>query len=259
MEGYTEIQGRQIWFRLLNFAEDGRDKPLLVFLHEGLGCSDQWRDFPETISEVCGLPALLYDRYGYGRSEIKESPNTSWYMHNEALLFLPDLLEHLGIYRKVILVGHSDGGTIALLFAARFPEKTLAVITECDHVVCEEITVKGVRDVVHAYELGNLKPLLQSWHGDKTDTLFYGWTTLWLSEKGAAWSITDELPKIKAPLLAIQGTLDNYGSTEQLLLKLKLVAGSVQINLLDGCGHVPHHERAEEVALLITGFINRYV
>jgi pimeloyl-ACP methyl ester carboxylesterase len=259
MEGTIVLQKKRIWYRIINQEALKAGKPLVIMLHEGLGCSAQWRDIPETIAVEHQLPVLLYDRYGYGLSEMKKEANNTWYMHNEAYLFLPELLDKLNVYQKTILFGHSDGGTIALLFAARFPERSLAVITECDHVVCEDVTLQGVQGVVDAYELGKLKKMLEGYHGNKTNYLFYGWTGFWLSEKAAAWSITDELPKIKAPLLAIQGMEDNYGTVEQLMQKLKLCTGSVQVNHLAGCGHVPHHEAHDRVLSLINCFINRHI
>ena len=256
MKEFLTVEGKKIWYRIINATPTFHEHPVLVFLHEGLGCSEQWRDFPEVISNRCGMPALVFDRYGYGQSQAKDEPNTGWYMHNEAYKFLPEILEQLGIYHKVILVGHSDGGTIALLFAGRFPEKTLAVVSECDHVMCEEITIRGVQQVVQSYELGQLKPLLQKYHGEKTDSLFYGWTGFWLSDKAKSWDITREVEAVKAPLLAIQGENDGYGSVEQLVVKLRHAKGPVQINLLDGCGHVPHHEQPERVTELMVQFIN---
>lgn len=249
------INGKKLYYELLNCADPDPGKPLLVFLHEGLGSTAQWKDFPSNLAHSCELPALLYDRYGYGHSEIKTGINLPGYMHDEALIYLPELLDKLGVQQKVILVGHSDGGTIALLFAAAFPERTLAVVSECDHVVCETITGDGVKGVVEAYEKGKLKPMLERYHGVKTDALFYGWTGLWLSDQGSTWSILNELPAVKAPLLAIQGANDHFGSVEQLILKLRHCSGPVQINHLAGCGHVPHHEEPGLVYLLMKEFI----
>lgn len=257
MTGTIKIQGKEIFYQIINQERREDFKPFLVFLHEGLGSIEQWRDFPQIIATACGLPALIYDRYGYGKSEVKPEPNDEYYMHREASEFLPELLDKLGITGQIIPVGHSDGGTIALLFAAFFPERALAVISECDHVLCEDITIDGVRGVVNDYQKGKLKKLLSAYHGEKTDTLFKSWTGLWLSDKALIWNILHELPKIKSPVLNIQGVNDNYGSVEQMKAKLDHCGGHVQINLLPDCGHVPHYEKKEIVGNLMKEFINR--
>ena len=177
-------------------------------------------------------------------------------MHTEAHIFLPELMEKLEIKDKVILIGHSDGGTIALLFAARFPEQTFAVISECDHVICDRITAEGIRNLVFEYEQGALKKMLAKYHGSKTDMLFYGWTGLWLSEEAPVWNILEELLLIRAPLLAIQGKDDQYGSVEQLVAKLRHAGGTVHVSFIPDCGHIPHVEKKEQVEELMTGFIN---
>lgn len=258
-EGTIAINGKQLYYKQIAPERAATGKPVLVFLHEGLGSTEQWKDFPETIASITGCAALVYDRFGYGRSEIKIAPNSPLYMHTEAYVFLPELLEKLEIKNQVILIGHSDGGNIALLYAARFPEKAVAVISECDHVICEKITIQGVLSLVNDYQRGRLKKLLALFHGHKTDTLFYGWTGLWLSDSGESYSIVETLPKVLAPVLAIQGTLDHFGSSEQLALKLQHLGGPVQINQLPGCGHVPHFQANATVSDLMTGFILRYV
>ncbi|MFO7722120.1 MAG: alpha/beta hydrolase [Bacteroidales bacterium] len=255
-EIYADILTKRLFARLLNTGSAGHGKPWLVFLHEGLGCTAQWRDFPRLLAEACNLPALLYDRWGYGNSERKAGVNKPDYMHFEAREMLPALLNHLGIQEPLILVGHSDGGTIALLFAAASPDRTVAVISECDHVICEAVTIQGVRSVSKAYlENEKFRQLLTTYHGDKTEELVLGWTGLWLSEEAAGWSIVDLLPSVKAPLLAIQGTDDAYGSVEQLVLKLRLCSGSVHVSHLRGCGHFPHHEYPNQVLGLMKNFI----
>jgi pimeloyl-ACP methyl ester carboxylesterase len=258
-EGMITVNGKQLFYRQIAPEKAATGRPVLVFLHEGLGSTEQWKDFPETIASLTNCSALVYDRFGYGKSDIKIAPNSPLYMHTEAYVFLPELLEKLEIRNQVILIGHSDGGTIALLFAARFPEQTLAIITECDHVICERITIQGVLGLVNDYQRGRLKKQLALFHGNKTDTLFYGWTGLWLSESGESYSIVETLPKVLVPVLAIQGTLDHFGSTEQLAVKLKHLGGPVQINLLPECGHVPHFQAIKTVTQLMTDFIHRYV
>lgn len=257
MEGIANIEGKQIWYRLEGMETSSAETPLLVFLHEGLGCSAQWRGVPEEIASGCGFPFLMYDRWGYGKSSEKAEPNKADYMHFEAYEMLPALLNHLGISNQLILFGHSDGGTIALLFAGAFPGQTLGVISECDHVICEEITGQGVGAVLKSFTEGRLKKLLWPYHGDKTGMLMDGWTHLWLSEEGKNWSMIEELQQIISPVLAIQGRNDHFGSVKQLSLKLEHCMGPVQIQLLNHCGHIPHHEQRNVVVECALQFIHQ--
>lgn len=254
-EYYPVIRGKQLYAQIINRDCAAPETPWLVILHEGLGCVQQWRSFPLRLAQACRLPALVYDRWGYGKSERKTGNNPPDYMHFEAREMLPALLRELGIHEPLILIGHSDGGTIALLFAAFYPEKTVAVISECDHVIGEEITLQGVKSLTDTYRKGKLRKLLEAYHGEKVDDLFTGWTGLWLSQQAGDWSIVDMLPGVKAPLLAIQGFTDQYGSVEQLILKMRHCSGPVQVNHLQSCGHVPHHEDPEQVFFLMMNFI----
>jgi len=231
------------------------DNPFIVFLHEGLGSSEQWKDFPALLSGKSGCPALLYDRLGYGKSESIDKLFDKNFMHYEAFKVLPALLEKLKITGKLVLVGHSDGGTIALLFAARHPEKVAGVITEADHVICEKNTMEGINNIVKNYEHGKLKEKLYKYHKEKTDALFYGWSGFWLSDTAASWNIKEHLSEIKAPVLSVQGKDDKYGSVKQLILKLKLIKSPINIIFLDNCGHIPHFEQKEIVLNKMKNFI----
>jgi len=249
------INDKKISYRIINPEFRNPLKPILVFLHEGLGSMAQWRDFPDRLCIETGCAALLYDRYGYGLSEAFDGIRNSAYMPDEAFVFLPQLLEKAGISEKIILVGHSDGGTIALLFASRFHDKVSAVITEADHVISEEITLNGVRQVTEEYEKGQLKKLLSKFHQDKTDSMFYSWSNYWLQEAQPNWHIKDALPAITAPVLAIQGKDDRYGSVKQLSVKLELISGQTEILFIQECGHVPHFEAMDTVLSKMKAFI----
>jgi len=250
-----KINNKLLHYQLLNTEYRESTRPVLVFLHEGLGSIAQWKEFPDLLSHETGCAALVYDRYGYGQSEaIKEIRNEA-YMPDEAYIFLPELLGKIEITEKIILVGHSDGGTIALLFASRFPDKTVAVITEADHVMSEEITLTGVRNIVNEFEKGGFKKLLSKFHNEKTDTMFYSWSNYWLSDAQKNWSIENLLPLISSPVLAIQGKGDCYGSVKQLTSKLEKIKGHVEILFLDNCGHVPHYEAQNQVLNRMKDFV----
>ncbi len=250
-----KVNNKHLYYQILNPEYRSSTNQVLVFLHEGLGSIAQWKSFPELLSHETGCAALVYDRYGYGQSEaIKEIRNEA-YLPDEAFIFLPELLDKVGITEKVILVGHSDGGTIALLYASRFPENTTAVITEADHVMSEEITLNGVRNIVKEFEKGSFKKLLSKFHQEKTDAMFYSWSNYWLSDAQKSWSIENKLPLITAPVLAIQGKDDCYGSLKQLTSKLENIKGHVEILFLFGCGHVPHFEAQDRVLSKMKSFI----
>ncbi len=254
-EAFVDINNRQLYYSIQNskYATGGR--PFLVFLHEGLGCSAQWRQFPRELSEAVGCPVLLLDRFGYGLSEIKNKANEALYMHEEAYSFLPQLLEKLDIREKIIPIGHSDGGTIALLFAAKYPQSVMALIVEAAHVFCENVTQNGVKEVIEKYKQGPLKKHLAAYHADKTDTLFNNWSRFWISDNALKWDITNILPQIKSPILAIQGKDDNYGSVKQLTAILEKTHSTTITYHIKDCGHIPHYEKKTAVFSAMRQFI----
>lgn len=251
-----KIACKLLYYQLINTEYRNNTRPVLVFLHEGLGSVAQWKDFPALLSRETKCAALVYDRYGYGKSDPYEGIRTKNYMSDEAFIYLPELLEKLGIIENVLLVGHSDGGTIALLYASQFQKKTTAVITEADHVLSEEITIKGVRNIVVEYEKGGLKKLLSKFHNEKTDALFYSWCNYWLSKEQQKWNIVDSLPLITSPVLAIQGKDDCYGTVKQLTTKLESIKGQTEILFIPDCGHVPHFEAQNLVFQKMSFFLN---
>jgi pimeloyl-ACP methyl ester carboxylesterase len=235
-------------------------RPLLVFLHEGLGCSEQWKDFHTGLCVQLSLPGFYYDRHGYGQSQEVQEPRQHDFLDNEAEITLPALFEKLNLsHLPKIIFGHSDGGTIALLFAAKFPEQTIAVITEAAHVINEEITMRGQRDVIKLYETTDLPAKLARYHGSKTEKMFRSWINVWQSEEMSSWSIEHKLQTITCPVLAIQGSDDNYGSPEQLRrIKKHATKAHVTISLIENCGHVPHHQSREKVEQLVLSFLKNY-
>jgi len=231
--------------------------PTLVFLHEGLGSIGQWKDFPTRLCQACTLPGLVYERWGFGRSEPLTEPRRNDYLHHEALDSLPAVLERCDITEPPILIGHSDGGTIALLFAAAFPERPRAIITEAAHVFIEEVTLSGIRAAKELYETTDLRRRLALYHGPNTDAVFRGWCDTWLREDFRHWNIIAELPRITCPALILQGGDDEYGTPAQIETIAAAVSGPVETVLLPDCAHLPHHQARERVLVLMQRFIQK--
>jgi pimeloyl-ACP methyl ester carboxylesterase len=228
----------------------------LVFLHEGLGSIGQWRDFPLLLAEATGLGALVYERYGFGGSDPLQEPRDARYLEQEAHVSLPELLAVCGVTAP-ILIGHSDGGTIALLYAAQFPDHPRGMITEAAHVYVEELSLAGIREAAKAFETGNLREKLERFHGDRTSSMFYGWSDTWQSPEFREWNIEGRLGNIRCPLLAIQGELDEYGTASHLQALCDGVQGPVERLMIPECGHIPHHQARETVLLEMTRFIGQ--
>jgi pimeloyl-ACP methyl ester carboxylesterase len=216
-------------------------RPTLILLHDSLGCIALWRDFPKQLSTATQCNVLVYDRLGYGNSDsfITEERD-NFYMESEADL-LNDLLELFQI-DEAILFGHSDGGTIALLTAAKYPNRIKAVITEGAHVFVEEITINGIKEAIIQYETTDLKQKLEKYHGSKTDALFWAWAKTWTSNTFRSWNIEHFLPLITCPTLIIQGTNDEYGTLNQVESICNNVSGKSKKLILDKIKHTPHKE-----------------
>ena len=191
------------------------DRPVLVFLHEGLGSIGQWRDFPEKLCEKTGCPALVYDRCGHGTSDPLTESRRPDYLHDEALLSLPEVLKQC-VIDKPIFIGHSDGGSIAIIYAGTYPQKVTGIITEAAHVFVEDVTVDGIKRAVEVYESTDLRTRLARFHGSNTELMFRGWADIWLSPEFRDWNIENYLPNVTCPLLAVQGRDDEYGTPVQV-------------------------------------------
>ena len=229
-------------------------RPCLVFLHEGLGCIDMWKDFPKNLSNAAGCPALVYSRLGYGRSDPCPLPWKLNFMHKEALAFLPKLIDAAQI-KEYILVGHSDGGSIGIIFAGSpFAKGLKGLITQAAHLFCEEVSVTSIAKAKIHYEQGKLKPGLEKYHGENTDNAFYGWNDVWLNPRFMQWNIEKYLKHIQVPLLAIQGRDDQYGTPRQLE-SIQENAPDVNAHLIDDCRHAPYVEQPKITLDLMTKFI----
>ena len=245
--------GHRLRVRRYRLRDEPAGTPTLVFLHEGLGSIRQWRDFPQALAAELGLPAMIYDRFGYGASEAREGAQDPLYLAREART-LAEVLAGCGIARPV-LVGHSDGGTIALLFAALHPGAPLAVLVEAAHVFVVDEAVAGVARAAEAYRETALRDQLRRHHGDKVDSVFAGWAEIWLDPGHRAWQMLDRLGAITAPVLAIQGADDEYGTPAQIGAIVAGVSGPARSLLLPACGHVPHFQAADRVLPAMARFV----
>lgn len=228
--------------------------PVLVLLHEGLGSTGFWKDLPEVLAARNGLRVFLYDRRGYGRSEPEPLPRPLDYLDRMALRELPAVLDSAGIERAILL-GHSDGGTIALLAAAAIPERVRAVVAIAAHVFVEPETVAGIRKAVEAFEAGDLRSKLERFHGARTEAVFRAWADTWLDPRFFAWNVEDRLPRIRCPVLVLQGEADEYATRAQVEAIARGVRGPVRTALLPGAGHVPHHQRRAATLAAIDAFL----
>lgn len=251
MSSFFHWEHRSIHYRRI----DGEAaKPCLVFLHEGLGCVAAWKDYPERLCLRTGCPGLLFDRIGHGGSEALTAPRGIDYLHGHAREELPAVIEALIPGQPHILVGHSDGGSIALIYAAMGPELLLGGVTEAAHVFVETETLAGIEAAVVAFEAGRLAGL-SKYHGDKTEALFHAWADTWRSPWFRSWEITGLLPNIETPLLVIQGVEDVYATGAQVEVIVSQVGGAARPLLLDACGHTPHRDRPDATLEAMAAFI----
>ncbi|HOI74494.1 MAG TPA: alpha/beta hydrolase [Syntrophales bacterium] len=250
------VHDRRLAVQAVGTADASREgsAPAILFLHEGLGSISQWRDFPEILCSRAESVGFVYDRLGHGRSAPLPAPRTVRYLHDEALDVLPAVLDALALDRSV-LVGHSDGGTIALLFAAEYPDRVRGVITEAAHVFVEEETLRGIREAIDLYRTTDLRERMTRHHGDKVDAVFSGWADTWLSAEFRHWNVESFLPRVSCPLLVIQGADDRYGTPAQVDAIVRQAAGPAEALLLPGCGHIPHQQARDRVLPAMARFI----
>jgi pimeloyl-ACP methyl ester carboxylesterase len=244
----VDVGGRRLECR---WIDGDPDRPALVFLHEGLGSVALWRDFPARVAEASGRRVLVYSRFGHGGSDPPDTPRTARFMHDEALDVLPALLERFDL-RDPILVGHSDGGSIALIHAGRVPGVS-ALVLLAPHVFVEDESIAGITAAKQAYEHGDLARRMERHHRDAAVT-FRGWNDVWLSPEFRDWNIEDVLGAITCPVLLVQGRADQYGTLAQVAAIERGIPGAVETVVLD-CKHVPHAERPDETLAAVTRFL----
>jgi pimeloyl-ACP methyl ester carboxylesterase len=231
--------------------------PVVVFLHEGLGSLAMWKDFPRQFCEAHRLRGLVFSRYGYGNSTARRADDR-WgpdFMHRQAFEVLPPLFAALGIERPW-LFGHSDGGSIALLHAARYPHQVGGVVAVAPHLFVEPVTITNIAAARAAYLEGGLRARLARHHAD-VDSAFWGWNDIWLDPAFRDWNIERELNDIRCPLLAVQGEDDEYGTLEQVHAIGRIVPGA-QVAVLARCGHSPHRDQPAELSRIAGNFITSH-
>jgi pimeloyl-ACP methyl ester carboxylesterase len=233
-------------------------KPLIVFLHEGLGSLAMWKDFPQQLCVAANCRGLVYSRPGYGKSTPREKDET-WqpdFMHRQAFEVLPALFNALGIDTAAsppILYGHSDGGSIALLFAARYPMNASGIIVVAPHIFVEDISVSSIEEAKIAYQATDLRSKLSRYHDD-VDSAFWGWNDVWLSPAFRHWNLTQAIKTITCPLLAIQGLNDEYGTLEQIRSIKRILPNTVLLEI-PNCGHSPHRDQPKALIDACVSFI----
>lgn len=228
--------------------------PVLVFLHEGLGSIGLWRDVPAELARRTGCGTLIYSRYGNGFSDALQEPRAVSYMHDEARYALPQILEAFDV-RDAVLIGHSDGASIALIYAGEIGERIRGVVCEAPHVFVEDLSVKSIAQAKAAFETTDLPKRLGRYHQDVART-FYGWNDIWLHPDFLAWNIEDAVTRITVPILLVQGAQDEYGTFRQLAsIRKNAAAARVDTLYLADCGHAPHRDRPEPTLAAIAAFV----
>ncbi|WP_144145939.1 alpha/beta fold hydrolase [Paraburkholderia sp. BCC1884] len=247
----------RIEYRWVNPAAG--DAPIAVFLHEGLGSVAMWRDWPQSLCERLGMRGLVYSRPGYGWSTPR-AHHVKWpadFMTGQAQHVLPALLDALDIdmreRQRMWLIGHSDGGSIALLYAALHPAALAGAVAIAPHVFVEDLSVASIAQTKQLYESTDLRAKLSRYHAD-VDSAFYGWNDVWLNPAFRQWSMTHQLAAIRKPLLAVQGHDDNYGTMDQIDAIADRVPHA-QLIKLDACGHSPHRDAPDALNEAIAAFV----
>ncbi len=232
-----------------------KNAPTIVFLHDSLGCIELWRKFPEEVAAASACNYLVYDRHGYGKSgSLVSQERDNNYMEIEADI-LEELLASLQL-NDVIHFGHSDGGSIALIHASKYPARIQGIISEGAHVFVEDITLEGIKNAENAFKTTALAERLAKYHGDKTESMFEAWAKTWQKPTFRDWNIESFLPGVTCPVLVIQGVDDEFGTAGQVEKIVKGVTGKSLGTLIEGAAHTPHREAKETTLGIVNDFIS---
>ena len=253
--------GRQVHIEYRWLGADREGAPLIVFLHEGLGSLSMWRDFPQRLCDAASCRGLVYSRPGYGRSTPRAAEE-AWgtdFMHRQAHEVLPALFDALGVdagQHPPWLFGHSDGASIALLYASRQVHRVAGAVHLAPHIFVEDLSVASIEKARKAYLETDLRARLARYHDDP-DSAFWGWNRIWLHPPFRQWSIESEIASIRCPVLAVQGLQDEYGTLEQIRGIARCVPHATLLELPD-CGHSPHRDQPEAVITASVAFIQAH-
>ncbi|WP_198970214.1 alpha/beta fold hydrolase [Xylophilus sp. ASV27] len=254
--------GRDTRIEYQHLAPGRRGRPLLVFLHEGLGSITMWKDFPAQLCDAAGCRGLMLSRWGYGQSSPRPH-HERWpvdFMHRQAHAFLPAFFAAIGhdtAADRPWFYGHSDGGSIALLHAAAFPDRVAGIVVAAPHIGVEDVSIRSIEQARDGYVTTDLRSKLARYHADP-DSAFWGWNDVWLDPAFRAWNIEAALPAIACPVLAVQGREDEYGT----LWQIQGIAAAVrqtELLVLEDCGHSPHRDQPAALKAAVAGFLRRHV
>jgi pimeloyl-ACP methyl ester carboxylesterase len=225
-----------------------------VLLHEGLGCVSLWRDFPQRLADTTGCGVFAYSRYGYGKSDPEPLPWPVTYMHREAEQVLPGVLDRAGV-RRCLLIGHSDGASIAAIHAGSIDDpRRIGIVLIAPHFFIEESGLAAIATITATYETGDLRARLAR-HHTHVDNAFHGWSGAWLNPDFRAWNILDRAARILVPMQFLQGTDDAYGTTEQVYAAVRTAPAQSETMILEGVGHAPHLEKPDATLDAIGRFV----
>jgi len=226
--------------------------PTIVMLHEGLGSVAHWKDFPLQLAEATGASVFVYSRYGHGSSDALREARPVSYMHHEAQVVLPEILQKAHIERPLLL-GHSDGASIAILYAGMFPDSPAGVILEAPHVFVEDVAVSSIAQARALYNESDLPQRLGRYHAN-VDSTFWGWNNIWLDPGFRTWNIESFLDLVRCPVLVLQGAQDEYGTARQIeAIRSRIPLASAMI--LENCKHAPHRDQCEKTLSAISQFL----
>ena len=235
---------------------DPKAAPTIVMLHEGLGSVAQWGDWPDRLAAATGCGVFVYSRAGYGGSDPVALPRPLRYMHDEALSVLPRVLETIG-FERGILLGHSDGASIATIYAGGIEDfRVRGLVLIAPHFFVEEVTIRSIAQARDQFERSDLRERLRKYHGANVDCAFLGWNRAWLDPEFRAWDIRDAIGYVRVPILIVQGAADQFGTAAQIDAAREEAYCPVDVTILPGVRHQPHLERPDETLAAVSGFVS---
>jgi pimeloyl-ACP methyl ester carboxylesterase len=254
LSGMLKVASSELEYRMI--GPQPHEAPTLVLLHEGLGSVGQWGDFPDRLATATSAGVFVYSRAGYGQSGPVPLPRPLTYMHDEALEVLPKLLDAIG-FRRGILIGHSDGASIATIYAGGVQDHRIRGLSLiAPHFVVEDVSIASIAAAKQAYESTDLREKLARWHRN-VDVAFRGWNEAWLDPEFRNWDISESLAYIRVPVQIVQGEADQYGTLRQIEIAKEECYCPVDVTLLPGIGHAPHREAPNRTLIAVSDFVNR--